>query len=185
MSRRRSSRGFFYFLAKEAAETSPHPCFARDLFEQREQYKLTDEELSGLSGNLFGGEKGCCVFSYQVTLLTRLCALLAGSDTTSSTLISLVLGLCAYPEVSAAAWRELKSVIGEDRSPTYDDYDSLPYIRALVAETLRWRPVAVIGGQPHSNIEDDVYKDYFIPKGTWIQANLYGIHRNEKSAPFL
>ncbi|ORY79768.1 putative cytochrome P450 [Leucosporidium creatinivorum] len=161
MSRRRSSRGFFFFLAKEAAETSPNPCFAQHLFEAGPNHQLNDEEISGLAGNLFG----------------------AGSDTTSSSLISFVLAICAFPSVSAQAWEELRRVVGEDRSPTLDDQDSLPYIRAVVAETLRWRPVAVIGGQPHAPIEDDVYNGYHIPKGTWVQANLWGIHRNSTDFP--
>lgn len=37
-------------------------------------------------------------------------------------------------------------------------------------ESQRWVPVAPIG-VPHRTTEDDVYKGYFIPKGSVVIAN--------------
>lgn len=64
--------------------------------------------------------------------------------------------------------------MGGDRLPTFDDLASLDYIRAIVSETLRWRPVAVLGGTPHATTADDTYKGMFIPKGSTIIAPLWG-----------
>ena len=47
-----------------------------------------------------------------------------------------------YPDVMQKAQAELDSVVGRERPPTFDDEDALPYIRAIVQETLRWRPVS-------------------------------------------
>ena len=47
-----------------------------------------------------------------------------------------------YPDVMQKAQAELDSVVGRERPPTFDDADALPYIRAIVQETLRWRPVS-------------------------------------------
>ena len=44
-------------------------------------------------------------------------------------------------------------------------------------QTLRWRPVAP-GGIPHSLIQDDIYRGYFLPKGTMLFANTWSIHRD-------
>lgn len=52
------------------------------------------------------------------------------------------------------------------------DYDSLPYVRALVKEALRWSPVDPMG-LPHRLTEDDVYEGYFIPKSTICIANVW------------
>lgn len=82
----------------------------------------------------------------------------AGSDTSSSTLVTFVLACCAFPEVLPKAWEELDRVIGSERSPTMDDEPNLPYIKAFVKEVFRWRSVAIIGGQPHAPIQDDEYK---------------------------
>ncbi|EGS17163.1 uncharacterized protein CTHT_0064770 [Thermochaetoides thermophila DSM 1495] len=81
------------------------------------------------------------------------------------------------------AQEELDLVVGPDRLPTFDDLRNLPYIRAIVAETLRWRPVAVLGGTPHASTADDYYRGWFIPKGSTIIAPLWSIHLNEKDFP--
>jgi len=35
--------------------------------------------------------------------------------------------------------------VAPNRLPTLDDYDSLPYIRAIIKEVIRWAPVAPLG----------------------------------------
>ena len=50
---------------------------------------------------------------------------------------------------------------------------NLKYIRAIASETLRWRPVAVLGGTPHASTADDTYNGMFIPKGSTIIAPLW------------
>ena len=62
-----------------------------------------------------------------------------------------------YPEAMKKAQAELDEVIGHERMPGYEDRDTLPYVRALINETLRWRPVAVLGGTAHAVTEDDEY----------------------------
>lgn len=80
----------------------------------------------------------------------------AGSDTTAATLNTFMLAITVFPDVLKAAQEELDRVVGKDRLPTFDDEERLPYIRAMVKETLRWRPVAVLGGTVPSplNITD-------------------------------
>jgi cytochrome P450 len=97
----------------------------------------------------------------------------AGSETTSSALNSVIKFLAAYPEVQRKAREELLSVVGNDRTPTYED--NLPYIRAIGKEILRMRPVTNIG-TPHRTTENVIYKDMFIPKGTVISLNQYALH---------
>lgn len=50
-----------------------------------------------------------------------------------------------YPEVMRKAQSELDAVVGRDRAPTFEDVPKLPYLGAMVKETLRWRPVAPLG----------------------------------------
>ena len=71
-----------------------------------------------------------------------------GSDTTSALISSFIHAMTKWPEVMRKAHRELDSVVGEDRTPTFDDYDNLPYIAATVKESMRWRPVGALG-TPH------------------------------------
>jgi cytochrome P450 len=86
------------------------------------------------------------------------------------------LAMLAYPETQARAHAELDAVIGRTRLPTFADYPHLPYIRAMVKELLRWRPVAPI--MTHATIEDDWYEGMFIPKGTICLANAWHMNRD-------
>lgn len=42
-----------------------------------------------------------------------------------------------WPEVQKKAREELDMIISQDRMPDYEDKKSLPYIQAIVKETLR------------------------------------------------
>ncbi|EXJ76403.1 uncharacterized protein A1O5_00911 [Cladophialophora psammophila CBS 110553] len=99
----------------------------------------------------------------------------AGSETTSSALNSCVKYLAAYPHVQERANEEISRVVGDARSPTWEDEEKLPYIRAMVKEILRLRPVSSLG-QPHMTTADVYYKDYFIPKGTVLALCQYAVH---------
>ena len=48
-----------------------------------------------------------------------------------------VLAMMLHPEVVMKAQAELDSVVGADRMPEFDDREHLPYINAIVKETLR------------------------------------------------
>lgn len=103
----------------------------------------------------------------------------AGSETTSSALNSCIKYLAANPHVQQEANRELSAVIGDHRSPTFDDEPSLPYIRAIVKEILRIRPVTNIGS-PHYTTGDVIYKNFFIPKSTVVTISQYALHFDTK-----
>ncbi|KAF8657593.1 hypothetical protein AX16_002174 [Volvariella volvacea WC 439] len=98
----------------------------------------------------------------------------AGGDTTVGSIQSFFFAMAKYPEVQAKAQAEIDSVVGNDRLPSLDDWDNLPYIRALTLEVLRWHSIGPLG-IPHVSTGDDVYGDYFIPKGTTIIANIWGM----------
>ena len=84
---------------------------------------------------------------------------------------SFFLLMARYPDVQRRAQADVDN-IAPNRLPTLDDYDSLPYIRAMIKEIIRWAPVAPLGLN-HAVLEDDVYENYFIPKGTKIIANIW------------
>ncbi len=69
-----------------------------------------------------------------------------------------------YPDVQKKAQAELDRVIGEGRLPSFEDYQSLPYIQAVILEILRWMPVVPMGVVHRVMVEDE-YKGYRIPKG--------------------
>jgi cytochrome P450 len=50
-----------------------------------------------------------------------------------------------HPEVQAKAQAEIDRVVGKDRLPDFDDRPALPYLEAIMRETLRWYPVVPLG----------------------------------------
>ena len=103
----------------------------------------------------------------------------AGSETTSGTFNSMILYLTSAPEVVRKAQEEISRVVGDKRSPTWEDEEDLAYIRAIVKEVLRIRPVASVGS-PHYTDGNVRYKNYFIPKNTVVTTFQYGIHEDPR-----
>ncbi|KAI0274193.1 cytochrome P450 [Russula aff. rugulosa BPL654] len=107
---------------------------------------------------------------------------IAGLDSTVSSMSSLFLALVLFPHVQRRAQAELDVVVGRDRLPTFDDRPRLPYIEALCKELMRWNMVTPIG-LPHSSTTDDVYKGFFIPKGSIVVANAWAILHDPETYP--
>lgn len=122
---------------------------------------LSDRDFSFIPASLFG----------------------AGSDTTASTLCSAFLAITTNQDTLKAVHAELDEVVGPERMPTFEDEQSLPYLRAFCKEVLRWRPVAVLGGTPHANTAPDKYQGYYIPTGTNVLGNSWAINLNEEYYP--
>ncbi|KAJ7250711.1 cytochrome P450 [Mycena rebaudengoi] len=106
----------------------------------------------------------------------------ASMDTTITVFCHFLLAMILHPEVLAKAQKEIDTVVGTNRLPTFSDRPSLPYIDCILSETLRWgAPVPM--SLPHRLMEDDIYRGMFIPKGSLIFGNVWAITRDEKLFP--
>ena len=81
----------------------------------------------------------------MVCVATELRISAAGSDTSAAAMSWWSLAMLAHPEVQKRAQDELDAVVGQGRVPTFADKSHLPYIMAVVKETIRWRPVTPSG----------------------------------------
>ena len=59
------------------------------------------------------------------------------------------LAMSLYPDVQAAAQKEIDTVVGSDRLPDISDRAQLPYVDALCKEVLRWHIAAPTGKFSH------------------------------------
>ncbi|KAG6328298.1 hypothetical protein ID866_10791 [Astraeus odoratus] len=89
---------------------------------------------------------------------------IAVSDTTLSAILVFFLAMMLYSEVQTKAQEEIDRVVGYDRLPDFSDRENLPYIGAIVLETLRWHPILLLG-LPHTTTVDDVFSGVYIPRG--------------------
>ena len=81
--------------------------------------------------------------------------------------------MTVQPEVQLRAQKEIDEVIGENRVPCIADQVSLPYIRCIIKELLRFNPPVPI--TIHSPTKDDIYGEYSIPKG-WSLSRIDSKH---------
>ena len=84
-----------------------------------------------------------------------------------------------YPEVQKKAQEELARVVGPNRLPEFDDRPNLPYLEAVMKETLRWQMVTPV--VVHVTCEADEYKGMYIPKNSVIlivgSSHLHDTHK--------
>ncbi|EMD36016.1 hypothetical protein CERSUDRAFT_52754 [Gelatoporia subvermispora B] len=127
-----------------------------------------EDRIKGAAGAMYGGMYGHSPIA------------------TYSTLLVFILAMAQNPEVHRWAQAEVDHVVGQDRMPSVDDIPNLPYIDAIVKETMRWHPSLPLGVS-HAVSEDDEYEGYFIPKGTAVLANVWSIafEPNDKYDPHM
>jgi cytochrome P450 len=152
----------FWSSLKTQMETGQAPeCFVKQVVESGyEKQGVSELQVAFLAGSLIE----------------------AGSETTSAGINTALLYLSAYPDVRAKAYEEIFRVVGESRSPTFDDEHDLPYIRAIVKETMRMRPVTNIG-TPHFTTAPITYKGIHIPANSVVAIQQYAIHYDESLFP--
>lgn len=68
-----------------------------------------------------------------------------GRRKTKSTLLTFVYAMMNHPEVQFRAQAEIDRVVGRQRLPDFEDRASLPYVDAVLRETMRWSPVVTMG----------------------------------------
>ncbi|KAG9316767.1 cytochrome P450 [Chiua virens] len=106
----------------------------------------------------------------------------AASETTWASLEVFLLAMVLYPDIRRKAQKEIDAVVGNDRLPDFSDRPSLPYVEAVLQESLRWYP-AVPLGLPHATTTEDVYNGTYIPKGVTVLVNIWGLTHDEEVFP--
>ncbi|KIX07472.1 uncharacterized protein Z518_02125 [Rhinocladiella mackenziei CBS 650.93] len=106
-----------------------------------------------------------------------------GSGTTANTLVYVLWACLRKPEVVAKLRTELKEAFPDTHTvPKYRACSSLPYLQAVISETLRRYPT-IIATLPRTAKEDTMVLGMKIPKGTIVGTQNYTIHRYEPAFP--
>ncbi|KZT21538.1 cytochrome P450 [Neolentinus lepideus HHB14362 ss-1] len=106
----------------------------------------------------------------------------ASLDTTITIVTSFMLCMVQNPDVRIKAQAEIDRVVGKDRLPDFNDRPSLPYLECVLSEVFRWT-APVPYALPHRLMQDDMYRNYFIPRGSFVFANIWTMTRNEEMYP--
>ncbi|XP_047169584.1 cytochrome P450 76A2-like [Vigna umbellata] len=102
---------------------------------------------------------------------------LAGSETTSSTIEWTMMELLRHPEWLEKVKSELDRVVGRGRKVEESDIDNLPYLQAVIKETLRLHPPIPLL-VPRKATKNTKFMGYDIPKDTQVLVNAWAIGRD-------
>ncbi|KAK0619480.1 cytochrome P450 [Immersiella caudata] len=109
--------------------------------------------------------------------------LIAGSDTTSNSSCALLYHVMRTPGVLEKLRAELDAAIPEEVDvPTFNMVKDLPYLSAVVNETLRFHSTSGIG-LPREIPPDSPgvhFKSHFFPAGTVLSVPTYSIHHSKE-----
>lgn len=115
---------------------------------------------------LNNAEAACQAFSF----------VLAATETSTAALAFAIYLIATHPEVEKNILEEIDR-FGIDKTPKYEDIiESFPYVEAVFKESLRLYPPVPITIR---EAERDMHLDQkFIPSGTYLAVNVYGMHRD-------
>ncbi|KAI0704552.1 cytochrome P450 [Earliella scabrosa] len=150
----------FEHVKQEMAKGTAPPSLTHDLLSSEKLNESMLHSIKWSAGSLYG----------------------AGGETTYSTVITCIMAMALHPDKLKLAHEELDRVVGVDRLPTISDRARLPYVNAIIRETMRWHPALPLS-IARCTSEDDVYEGYDIPKGTIVMPNVWAI-AFEKRGPY-
>ncbi|KAL4865830.1 hypothetical protein BDV12DRAFT_210914 [Aspergillus spectabilis] len=107
--------------------------------------------------------------------------IVAGSDTTATTLTNSTFELLRHPEHITKLRTEFDELIDKDMGEiTPDDLAKLPHLNAVINETLRLHPPVPSGVQRKTPPEGIEFGETYIPGNTIMQIPFYTLFRDER-----
>lgn len=89
--------------------------------------------------------------------------------------------LLQHPETLQKLQNELRSVLGSKPYVEHSDVGRLPYLRAVIRETLRLHPVVpLVPNEAERAVE---IHGHAVPKGSTVLVNLWAVHRDAAAWP--
>ncbi|OVA03213.1 Cytochrome P450 [Macleaya cordata] len=102
--------------------------------------------------------------------------LTAGTEATVTTVEWAMTELLRKPEAMKKVRAEIFEVVGDERKIEESDIQDLPYLCAVIKETLRLHPGPFL--VPRSVVKDTEFMGYWIPKDTQVFVNAWALGRD-------
>ncbi|XP_054710570.1 cytochrome P450 2J4-like [Uloborus diversus] len=104
---------------------------------------------------------------------------LGASDTIFSSLTWLFRLMAKHEDVQEKCYTEIMDVLGKEGVARYSERQKVPYTFAVIMESQRFSSIVPLSTTRLAN-NDFTIKDYTIPKGAEIVANLWALHNDPK-----
>lgn len=105
-----------------------------------------------------------------------------GTDTVAILLEWILARMVLHPTIQSKLQSEIHAVVG-DRPIMDSDLHHLPYLRAVVKETLRLHPPGPLLSWARLAVHDTSVGNHFIPAGTTAMVNMWAITHDESIWP--
>ncbi|QHO04527.1 Geraniol 8-hydroxylase [Arachis hypogaea] len=102
---------------------------------------------------------------------------LAGTDTITSTVEWAMAELLHNPKVMSKAKSELEEIVGKGKVVEESDMARLPYLQAVIKETLRKHPAVPLLLPRQAEMDVEI-QGYTVPKGAQVLVNVWAIGRD-------
>ncbi|XP_065856775.1 iridoid oxidase-like [Euphorbia lathyris] len=151
----------------------------RKLMKERNNKDLLDTFLEyNESGD--GGREGHETISTHNILILIVEMFFGGTETTSATIEWVMTELFRNPESMRRVKEELNRVVGLKRNVKESDIDHLPYLQAVIKESMRLHPIVPLL-VPRNALEHTNFMGYGIPKDTQVFVNTWAIGRDPEA----
>jgi len=153
------------YATKLAAARSARRSTHKDLY-----YYLFDEAETALRP-----------LSKEEAFSDSLLAIGAGADTTAGTVSNIFYFLLTNPSAYARLQDEIDRL--SDSALTYDTQAGMPYLNAVINETLRLLPVVPSGSSRGTTTETggQLVGSHYIPPNTSVFVHFYSVHRDPRN----
>ena len=106
--------------------------------------------------------------------------ILAGTDTSAAAVVWAMTALMKSPIVMKKAQEEIRNVFGEKDFIGEDDIQKLPYLKAVIKETMRMYPPLPLLIH-RETIKKCSIAGYEIPEKTLVYVNAWAVHRDPET----
>lgn len=104
---------------------------------------------------------------------------IAGTETTSTTILWCLIYILHHPEVQEKVYKEIETQVGTERVPTMADKSKLSYLSAVIMETQRF--ASLVPGAFKREIKSSFeLRGFTFPKGSHVWPILDSVHFDKK-----
>ena len=109
-------------------------------------------------------------YDYDELLFILRDMIVAGSETSSTTVMWAIVLLASRPDVQRRLHSELDTIVGNSaaRLPSLSDRQNMPYIEATILELMRYKTIVPLS-VPRETSEETIVEGYTIPTGTMVR----------------
>ncbi|XP_077172883.1 cytochrome P450 2W1-like [Paroedura picta] len=151
-------------IIRDYIEASKRDAQANGLRSYTDAFVFKQQEEASKKENLFGDDN---------LVASILDLVMAGTETTATTLQWAVLLMMKYPSIQEKVQEEIGRVVDPGVWASYEDRKKLPYTDAVIHEVQRF--ITLLPHVPRCTSVDTHFRGYFIPKGTTVIPSLTSV----------